>query len=236
MSYNEFVDVLARDTVTLAAMGKRGMQSKEAMGVADLDPEFLGHKRAHNVKASINETYEAMAAVESAADEMGGGTGGKGAQDVIKAASDQINTKFTDMHKAFQACPSHPHAHGPCTCTWGPCTCTWRSSHAPPLWTYILSTPLYCYALRLRPPTRHLLSRPVSPPCLYLAACLSLLWLLSSFSPASLPFNPLLSPSLLFSPLLASSLRLAARSRSCTPRDEAAPFTGVYATSCGAVL
>ena len=33
VDYKEFVDVLARDTVAPAAMGKRGMQSKEAMGV-----------------------------------------------------------------------------------------------------------------------------------------------------------------------------------------------------------
>lgn len=33
ISYDEFVDALARDTVSLAAMGKRGMQSKDAMGV-----------------------------------------------------------------------------------------------------------------------------------------------------------------------------------------------------------
>ena len=32
-----FGDVLARETVTLAAMGKRGMQAKEAMGVDDLE-------------------------------------------------------------------------------------------------------------------------------------------------------------------------------------------------------
>ena len=33
ISYDEFVDNLARDSVTMAAMGKRGLQSKEAMGV-----------------------------------------------------------------------------------------------------------------------------------------------------------------------------------------------------------
>jgi len=33
ISYNEFVDKLARETVAPAAMGKRGMQSVEAMGV-----------------------------------------------------------------------------------------------------------------------------------------------------------------------------------------------------------
>ena len=37
VDYKEFVDVLARETVTLAAMGKRGMQAKEAMGVDDLE-------------------------------------------------------------------------------------------------------------------------------------------------------------------------------------------------------
>merc|ERR1711871_1121791 len=35
-------------------MGKRGMQAKDAMGVVDLDPEFLGHKKIKNVRASIN--------------------------------------------------------------------------------------------------------------------------------------------------------------------------------------
>ena len=33
ISYDEFVDALARETVAPAAMGKRGMQSTEAMGV-----------------------------------------------------------------------------------------------------------------------------------------------------------------------------------------------------------
>lgn len=44
IDYKEFVDALARDTVTLAAMGKRDMQAKEAMGADDLDAEreFLG--------------------------------------------------------------------------------------------------------------------------------------------------------------------------------------------------
>ena len=55
VDYKEFVDVLARDTVAGAAMGKRGMNSQEAMGVADVDPEFLGHKKVKNVRASIND-------------------------------------------------------------------------------------------------------------------------------------------------------------------------------------
>ncbi len=34
IEYNEFVDGLSRETVAIAAMGKRGMQSDEAMGVS----------------------------------------------------------------------------------------------------------------------------------------------------------------------------------------------------------
>ncbi|KOO24475.1 e radial spoke protein 7-like protein [Chrysochromulina tobinii] len=54
ISYEEFVDVLARDTVADAAMGKRGLQAIDAMGVESLDKEFLGHKHIKNIKASIN--------------------------------------------------------------------------------------------------------------------------------------------------------------------------------------
>ena len=43
VDYKEFVDVLARDTVAPAAMGKRDMQAMQAMGAADVDPTFLGH-------------------------------------------------------------------------------------------------------------------------------------------------------------------------------------------------
>ena len=46
IDYKEFVDVLARDTVAPAALGKRGMQAEEAMGVASLDKAFLGHGSA----------------------------------------------------------------------------------------------------------------------------------------------------------------------------------------------
>ena len=55
----QFVDALARDTVTLAAMGKRDMQALEAMGVANLDKEFLGfNRKIKNTKASINNTLD----------------------------------------------------------------------------------------------------------------------------------------------------------------------------------
>ena len=52
IEYNEFIDHLARDTVAPAAMGKRGMQSKEAMGVdaQELLNEQLGHKKIKNYK------------------------------------------------------------------------------------------------------------------------------------------------------------------------------------------
>jgi len=48
VSYEEFVDKLARGTVSNAAMGKRGLQSKEAMGVdaQEMLHQQLGHKTA----------------------------------------------------------------------------------------------------------------------------------------------------------------------------------------------
>ena len=55
--YNEFVDVLARDTVAPAALGKRGMQSKEAMGVsayALLDEMIAGGPKKKAFDPSIN--------------------------------------------------------------------------------------------------------------------------------------------------------------------------------------
>jgi hypothetical protein len=56
VSYEEFVDKLARGTVSTAAMGKRGMQSKEAMGVdsQEMLAEQLGHKKLAKFKSSIN--------------------------------------------------------------------------------------------------------------------------------------------------------------------------------------
>ena len=43
VDYKEFVDALARDTVAPAAMGKRGMQAKEAMGVGVPRPPMASH-------------------------------------------------------------------------------------------------------------------------------------------------------------------------------------------------
>ena len=53
VSYNEFVDHLARDTVAVAAMGKRGMQADEAMGVhahEHLMDEMRGYRKVQNYK------------------------------------------------------------------------------------------------------------------------------------------------------------------------------------------
>ena len=61
ISYEEFVDALARGTVAPAAQGKRGMQSKEAMGVsayAMLD-EQLGHVDTKFVVPTVNKAEDA---------------------------------------------------------------------------------------------------------------------------------------------------------------------------------
>jgi len=52
IEYNEFIDHLARDTVMTGAMGKRGMQSKDAVGedAFELLNEMLGHKKVKNYK------------------------------------------------------------------------------------------------------------------------------------------------------------------------------------------
>ena len=56
VSYEEFVDKLARGTVSVAAMGKRGMQSKEAMGVdsQEMLAEQLGHKKLAKFRPTVN--------------------------------------------------------------------------------------------------------------------------------------------------------------------------------------
>jgi len=56
VSYEEFVDKLARGTVAPAAMGKRGLQSKEAMGVDSQEhlAKQLGHGTVKKYNISIN--------------------------------------------------------------------------------------------------------------------------------------------------------------------------------------
>ena len=57
ISYEEFVDKLARGTVAPAAMGKRGMQSKEAMGVDS--QEALAHQLGHGTVKKYNISINA---------------------------------------------------------------------------------------------------------------------------------------------------------------------------------
>jgi len=88
VDYKEFVDVLARDTVAPAAMGKRDMQSKEAMGV---DAQaFLDKVKVKNAKATINEAGAGVP-VRVNID----------AKQLQKQATDAIAAKFTDVRKAF---------------------------------------------------------------------------------------------------------------------------------------
>ena len=56
VDYKEFVDVLARDTVAPAALGKRDMQSNEAMGVDayEMLNQQLGHGTVKKYDVSIN--------------------------------------------------------------------------------------------------------------------------------------------------------------------------------------
>ena len=61
ISYEEFVDKLARGTVANAAMGKRGMQSFEAMGVDGQEflAKALGHGNVKKYDVSINSGLRA---------------------------------------------------------------------------------------------------------------------------------------------------------------------------------
>ena len=63
VDYKEFVDVLARDTVAPAAMGKRDMQSKEAMGVDS--QEMLAKQLGHGDKKYFDPSINAKGGVSS---------------------------------------------------------------------------------------------------------------------------------------------------------------------------
>jgi Ca2+-binding EF-hand superfamily protein len=80
-------------------MGKRDMQALEAMGVADLDKEFLGHKTFKNVKATINESFDLAMARDEKEDPAASKVS---SASMVKQASDSLNAKFTNMRKAFQ--------------------------------------------------------------------------------------------------------------------------------------
>ena len=91
INYDEFVDALARDTVAPAAMNKRGMQSKEAMGTDafEMIDKQLGH--GFDLKhAMANEGAPAMTARKLKPGEL------------QRQAADAIASRFTDIHKAFQ--------------------------------------------------------------------------------------------------------------------------------------
>jgi len=92
VSYNEFVDALARETVSDAAMGKRGMQSEEAMGVSAyaLLNEEMGHKKIKNVRMDLQNGDEAI------------GSANLKTKDIVNLASSAMTSRFTDMYKAFQ--------------------------------------------------------------------------------------------------------------------------------------
>jgi Ca2+-binding EF-hand superfamily protein len=93
VDYKEFVDMLARDTVAPAAMGKRDMQSLEAMGVdaQEMLNLQLGHGKEKAYKISINDGMDDTAFAVQMSDE-----------DRLKQASNAMNSRFTDMFKAFQ--------------------------------------------------------------------------------------------------------------------------------------
>jgi len=111
VSYNEFVDALARDTVAPAAMGKRDMQSLEAMGVdaqAHLSHE-MGHVKHKNIKMPGYGDDEADVVLAPKGlsneatlkwyDDHGMGSDRR---KVKESAGALMNSRFKDMRKAFQ--------------------------------------------------------------------------------------------------------------------------------------
>ena len=123
VSYEEFVDALARDTVSNAAMGKRGKQSLEAMGVDS--QEMLAHQLGHTKLKKFDPSINAKAAAATPApaappammgtmappaapkkavmyDEPDEFTKKKELQDLLGMASSGMNSRFSDMYKAFQ--------------------------------------------------------------------------------------------------------------------------------------
>jgi len=118
VDYKEFVDVLARDTVAPAAMGKRDMQAMQAMGTADVDPTFLGHgaKVKHAYAKPAPSQSSAAASAYQPADAAGylqqaaPTAPARQAADrqklrstqFVKGASEALNSRFSDMFKAFQ--------------------------------------------------------------------------------------------------------------------------------------
>ena len=127
IGYEEFVDKLARGTVSSAAMGKRGMQSKEAMGVDSQEAlaHQLGHVKQKKFIPTLNSSGGAEQRPATPSDiQQVYGMPGKGGQPtavaapkrdihadyaeeqelkkVLAMAEEGLNSRFSDMFKAFQ--------------------------------------------------------------------------------------------------------------------------------------
>ena len=124
ISYEEFVDKLARGTVAPAAMGKRGMQSKEAMGVdsQEMLAKQLGHgdkkyfDPSINAKGGVSSTKPgAKVAVKPPTPQVAAAPPAKKAltheekfqqekeiKSLMAMAEEGMNSRFSDMFKAFQ--------------------------------------------------------------------------------------------------------------------------------------
>jgi Ca2+-binding EF-hand superfamily protein len=107
VDYKEFVDVLARDTVAPAALGKRDMQSDEAMGVsayAALDQQ-LGHGGVTNAVASINDPGPAPKKAPPAAKAAKPKTppAEKAVSKTVSNLQDGIDARHSSMRKAFRS-------------------------------------------------------------------------------------------------------------------------------------
>jgi len=105
------VDVLARDTVAPAAMGKRDMQSKQAMGVDayELMDQQLGHAKVKKAVGSIND--DPTAAGAPPATMASSAVGSRRSMPVrtavvddqlVKKTTDAIASRFSNMRKAFE--------------------------------------------------------------------------------------------------------------------------------------
>ena len=111
VSYNEFVDHLARDTVAPAAMGKRGMLSKDAMGVDayEMLNEQLGHKKIKNYKMDSFDDAPEQKPKESkikegmSREEKLNQFDKKERSQFKSAATDAVASRFSNIRKAFQA-------------------------------------------------------------------------------------------------------------------------------------
>ena len=111
VDYDEFVDALARDTVAPDAMGKRGMLSKDAMGVDayEMLNEQLGHKKIKNtampdwMKAGGGSDASKADMTREEVQKLMENEGKKAEMKSVKdSAMNALNSRFGNMRKAFQ--------------------------------------------------------------------------------------------------------------------------------------